>query len=194
MSGNIAIGSLLLIGGIALSIVTPNIIFVGAIGVGLLQIVIGLMKLGAGREGKDPFPEQTLDFKALLRVLMGAAEKRGPFDEPTAAVIQSIMLRFYGKECDRAIIDKARDAFWGQGGNLMAYLVEVCGRLTPEFRRAMVAAAALTIGQGKSLTEDQREFVGYVSNALQLPERDLDAVISYASRFELLLAPRAAAG
>ena len=42
MSGNIAVGTLLLVAGIALTIASPNLIFVGAIGVGLLQIVIGL--------------------------------------------------------------------------------------------------------------------------------------------------------
>jgi hypothetical protein len=156
-------------------------VFGGAIIIGTIQFVVGLgMYLNSQRTQRtprpsDPFRNATLDFQALLRAMVAAAEYQSRLDDRKVSLIRALLSRVHAKVYDLATVANACRALSGEEEILVGYLVDVQSQLPLEFRRTIVRASAIVLAPGRALAEEQKEFLLYMSRALQLPDEEFAA-------------------
>jgi hypothetical protein len=154
------------------------LIFNGAIIIGAIQFIIGLvifLKSPRTPRPTDPFRNASPDFRALLRAMVAAAEYQSRLDDRKISLIASILRRVHGKDYDPTTVSNGCRALSGEGETLIGYLVDVQSQLSLEFRRTIVRASGIVLGAGRALAEEQKEFLLYMSRALQLPDEEFAA-------------------
>jgi hypothetical protein len=184
-SEHMAIGLLTLIVGGGLNLLGyasggPGFVLIGVIVAGALDFLYGLtvyLSNPAVPRVVDPFKTATADFGALLRTMVAAAEHSGGLDEAKVGLIRSILNRVYGKDHDFAAVVNACRARWGEEEDIVSHLLDVQSELPLEFRRTILRASALILGVRHALNTTQaelegREFLVYISRALQLPDEE----------------------
>jgi hypothetical protein len=179
---HMAIGLLLLVGGAGLSVwghvsAPPGsryVIFTGAILVGTIQFLYGVVKFLSTPQAPpvdDPFNNATADLRALVRAMVAAAEHSGRLDVMQVESIRSILGQVYGKDYDHITIANACRALWGEGDDVASHLFDLQAQLPLEFRRTIVRASSTVLGLQRTFAEG-RHFLLYISRALHLPDEE----------------------
>ncbi len=179
---HMAFGALFFICGSAITLIQfvnhgGGRVFVGAIVFGAIQFIVGLgMFITSSRTPRpsDPFKNATPDFQALLRAMVAAAEYESRLDDRKISLIGSILHHVHGKNYDPATVASGCRALSGEGEAVTSHLVDAQSLLPLEFRRTIVRASAIVLG-GAALAEKQKEFLLYMSRALQLPDEEFAA-------------------
>lgn len=181
-----AVGALCLIGGASLTLLSATssqpgksyVVFSGAILFGTLQLIYGAVKHFTEPEIIDPAENAPIDFKIMIRTLAACAEKTGGLNQHGIDVIRNILRHEHGKECDPQTVFDACRAVWGEADDLTSHLYHSSSKLTPDFRRTVVRAAAIFLAAGQSSAHEQSEFLLYISRACLLPDEEFPSNVA----------------
>jgi len=184
---NMAIGGLVFVGGSFVTLVTMSaasgggryIVAWGAIAFGAIQFLAGLGSYVTRPRSliDNLLRNATLDFKALLRAVVAAAQSDGPLDARKIGLIQSILKQVDNEDHPAKLIEDMAAAMRLDKRDTTEYLAAVQRDFTAATKQLILRACVAVMATGSVFTESSDRFLRGIARALDMSEQQYGAVL-----------------
>ena len=147
----------------------------GAIFVGAGQFLVGLVQFFSGDKQSQVdrvLPQATIEFKALLRTMIAAAECDNPLDNAEVESIRAMLKQLIGK--DFYMIRDVSAAMAKDGVKASDYLATVQSDLSLEIKQLVLRASTILLVNGNTEGARAMQFLQEIADALRLTDQQCE--------------------